>query len=277
MFLQKSFIGKNKWYLYLLVLVLVFVLAQVGGIPFAVYAMMTNLDAVQAGDTAALSQVRDTAGLALMLFSFAVGLLALVVFVRIFQKKRFTDYTTGRRCWDVRRFGFGFLVWGVQTGFEEVLFRGYLMQGSALLFRYRWAALLVTSLLFGLMHSANPEIDTFGFWTAMPQYVLMGLIMGFVAIKDDGIELAAGMHFANNLMSSLLVTSNGMVFDTAAVFRDLSPEVGWTDTLVMAVAGVVFVLICRAWYGFRGKVNLWGRVTRPEKTVLDSFSLPKMP
>ena len=85
MFLQKSFIGKNKWYLYLLVLVLVFVLAQVGGIPFAVYAMMTNLDAVQAGDTAALSQVRDTAGLALMLFSFAVGLLALVVFARIFQ------------------------------------------------------------------------------------------------------------------------------------------------------------------------------------------------
>lgn len=45
----------------------------------------------------------------------------------------------------------------------------------------------------------------------------------------------------------------------------------------MAVAGVVFVLICRAWYGFRGKVNLWGRVVRPEKTVLDSFSLPKMP
>ena len=40
---------------------------------------------------------------------------------------------------------------------------------------------------------------------------------------------------------------------------------------------VVFVLICRAWYGFRGKVNLWGRVVRPEKTVLDSFSLPKMP
>ena len=120
MFLQKSFIGKNKWYLYLLVLVLVFVLAQVGGIPFAVYAMMTNLDAVQAGDTAALSQVRDTAGLALMLFSFAVGLLALVVFVKIFQRKRFVDYTTGRRCWDVRRFGFGFLVWGIYYCYHDI-------------------------------------------------------------------------------------------------------------------------------------------------------------
>ena len=137
------------------------------------------------------------------------------------------------------------------------------MQGSALLFRYRWAALLATSVLFGLMHSSNPEIDTFGFWTAMPEYVIMGLIMGYVALKDDGIELAAGMHFANNLLSSLLVTSDGMVFDTAAIFRDLSPEVSWVDTLVMAVAGVVFVLICRAWYAFRGKVYLGARIERP--------------
>lgn len=302
MFLQKSFIGKNKWYLYLLVLVLVFVAAQIGGIPFAVYAMLTNMDAVQAGQVEKLSEVKDTAGLALMLLSFAVGLFALILLAKVFQKKKFTDYTTGRPRWDLRRFGFGALVWGVlvalvtvqqvasdadvvlnfnaekffpllavglllfpfQTGFEEVMFRGYLMQGSALLFRYRWAALLFTSLLFGLMHSANPEIDTFGFWTAMPQYVIMGLIMGFVALKDDGIELAAGMHFANNLMSSLLVTSDGMVFDTAAVFRDLSPEVSWVDTLVMAVAGVVFVLVCRAWYGFRGKVDVWGRIRRPQ-------------
>lgn len=157
----------------------------------------------------------------------------------------------------------GLLLFPFQTGFEEVLFRGYLMQGSALLFRYRWAALLATSVLFGLMHSSNPEIETFGFWTAMPQYVIMGLIMGYVALKDDGIELAAGMHFANNLLSSLLVTSDGMVFDTAAVFRDLSPEVSWVDTLVMAVAGVVFVLICRAWYGFRGKVDMGVRIERP--------------
>ena len=304
MFLEKSFIGKNKWYLYLVVLVLVFVMAQVGGIPFAVYAIVGNMDAFMqddAQDLEALSQVRDTAGLALMLFSFMVGLFALILFAKVLQKKKFTDYTTGRARWDVRRFGFGALVWGIlvtvvtvqqvagdtdvvfnfsaekffpllvvglllfpfQTGFEEVLFRGYLMQGSALLFRRRWAALLATSLLFGLMHSANPEIDTFGFWTAMPQYVIMGLIMGYVALKDDGIELAAGMHFANNLLSSLLVTSDGMVFDTAAIFRDLSPEVSWIDTLVMAVCGVVFILVCRAWYGFRGKVDLSAPLVPP--------------
>ena len=304
MFIEKSFIGKNKWYLYLAVLALVFIAAQLGGIPFALYALFSNLDTVgmdAAENLETLSQVRDTTGLALMLLAFVVGLFALILFAKAIQGKRFADYTTGRARWDLRRFGFGSLVWGIlvtavtvqqvasdadvvlnfslerffpllivgvllfpfQTGFEEVLFRGYLMQGSALLFRYRWAALLATSVLFGLMHSSNPEIDTFGFWTAMPQYVIMGLIMGYVALKDDGIELAAGMHFANNLLSSLLVTSDGMVFDTAAIFRDLSPEVSWVDTLVMAVAGVVFVLICRAWYGFRGKVDLGARIERP--------------
>lgn len=304
MFIEKSFIGKNKWYLYLAVLVLVFIMAQLGGIPFGLYAIFSNMDVVQQGgaeNLGNLSQVRDTTGLALMLLAFVVGLFALILFAKVLQGKKFADYTTGRARWDLRRFGFGALVWGIlvtavtvqqvasdadvvlnfspekflpllivglllfpfQTGFEEVLFRGYLMQGSALLFRYRWAALLATSVLFGLMHSSNPEIDTFGFWTAMPQYVIMGLIMGYVALKDDGIELAAGMHFANNLLSSLLVTSDGMVFDTAAVFRDLSPEVSWVDTLVMAVAGVAFVLICRAWYGFRGKVDMGARIERP--------------
>ena len=86
------------------------------------------------------------------------------------------------------------------------------MQASGLVFRYRWAALLVTSLAFGLMHGANPEIDTFGFWTAMPQYIIMGLIMGYIAIKDDGLELAFGMHFVNNLLSTLVVSADGTVF-----------------------------------------------------------------
>lgn len=302
MFFQKAFIGKNKWYLYLIVLVCVFIVTQLGSIPFVIYNVLANPEALAANDTEALSAVQDNIGLALMLLAFAVALGALWLFAKLFQKKKFSDYTTGRPRWDFRRVGFGALVWAVltvvitmqqvssdadvvlnfqpekfypllivgvllfpfQTGFEEVLFRGYLMQGSALLFRYRWAALLVTSLLFGLMHSANPEIDTFGFWTAMPQYVIMGLIMGFVALKDDGIELAVGMHFANNLLSSLLVTSDGMVFDTAAIFRDLSPEVSWVDTLIMAGAGVVFILICRAWYGFKGKVNIRGRIQRPD-------------
>ena len=44
-----------------------------------------------------------------------------------------------------------------QAAFEEVLFRGYLMQGFAALVKNRWFPLIMTSVLFGLMHAFNPE------------------------------------------------------------------------------------------------------------------------
>jgi membrane protease YdiL (CAAX protease family) len=45
-----------------------------------------------------------------------------------------------------------------QAAFEEVLFRGYLMQGFAAMLRNRWFPLVMTSVLFGLMHAFNPEV-----------------------------------------------------------------------------------------------------------------------
>lgn len=308
MFFKKAFKGNNAWYTYLVVLFLVFITTQLGGIPFIVYKVLSNPDAMQqaaAGsqpDAAALTAVTGNTELGLMLLAFAVGLGALFLFAKVIQKKSAADITTGRPRFDWKRFAFGTAAWGAllliisgvtiltdedvvfrfepsqffslalvgllmfpfQTGFEEVMFRGYLMQASGLLFRYRWAALLATSLAFGLMHGANPEIDTFGFWTAMPQYIIMGLIMGYVAIKDDGLELAFGMHFVNNLLSTLVVSADGTVFQTASLFRDLSPTSTIADIVIMAAAGIVFVYLCNAKYRFFGRVNLWGRIEKPQ-------------
>jgi hypothetical protein len=80
----------------------------------------------------------------------------------------------------------------------------------------------------------------------------MGLVLGYVTIKDDGIELALGMHFANNLLASLLVTSEGMVFQTAAIFRDTTPSITHMDTLVLMGCAAVFIWICYRTYGFNG-------------------------
>lgn len=308
MFFTKAFKGNNAWYMYLVVLLLVFITTQLGGIPFILYKVLSNPETMQQAmsgaepDTAALTAVTGNAELALMLLAFAAGLGSLFLFARVFQKKSAADITTGRPRFDWKRFAFGTAVWGAllliisgasiltdddivfrfdatqffslalvglllfpfQTGFEEVMFRGYLMQASGLVFRYRWAALLITSLAFGLMHGANPEIDTFGFWTAMPQYIIIGLIMGYIAIKDDGLELAFGMHFVNNLLSTLVVSADGTVFQTASLFRDLSPTSSVADTVIMAAAGVVFVYLCNTKYRFLGRVNLWGRIEKPQ-------------
>ena len=59
MFFQKAFIGKNKWYLYLVVLVLVFIATQLGSIPFVIYNVLANPEALAANDTEALSAVQD--------------------------------------------------------------------------------------------------------------------------------------------------------------------------------------------------------------------------
>ena len=103
------------------------------------------------------------------------------------------------------------------------------MQGSILLFKYRWVALLLTGFAFGLLHGSNPEVDRFGFWVAMPQYILMGLLLGLVAIWDDGLELALGLHLANNIISSLVVTHDASALQTHALFKDMAPTAHtWT-------------------------------------------------
>ena len=71
----------------------------------------------------------------------------------------------------------------------------------------RWFPLIMTSILFGLMHGLNPEVKEFGLLTMMPQYILFGLIFGIITILDDGIEAAMGAHAANNIFLCIMVTN----------------------------------------------------------------------
>ncbi len=128
-----------------------------------------------------------------------------------------------------------------QTSFEELFFRGYLMQGSTLLFQSKWGALLFTSLLFGAMHLSNPEIDNFGLWVALPQYVFMGLFLGYITLKDNGLELAIGVHAANNIISGITYTSDATALQTHALFKDLNPTSSHWDTLSLLIFALVFI------------------------------------
>jgi membrane protease YdiL (CAAX protease family) len=131
-----------------------------------------------------------------------------------------------------------------QATFEEVLFRGYLMQGFSAILKNRWFPLLMTSVLFGLMHSLNPEVKEFGFLTMMPQYILFGLIFGVITILDDGIEAAMGAHTANNIFLCIMVTNKSAALQTSAHYeqRIIYP---WTEFAGLLVTGIIFVLILR--------------------------------
>jgi len=141
-----------------------------------------------------------------------------------------------------------------QAAFEELLFRGYLMQGFAALVRNRWFPLIMTSLLFGLMHAFNPEVKEFGFFTMIPQYVTFGLIFGIVTVLDDGIEAAMGAHTANNIFLCILVTNSSSALQTPALFEQYNMRPG-IEFVGLVVIGIAFILILKMIFKW-GKISL---------------------
>ena len=116
----------------------------------------------------------------------------------------------------------------LQTSFEEIFFRGYLMQALGLTTRRAWFPLLFTSITFGLMHIANPEVEKLGY-SLLIYYIGTGLFLGITTLMDDGLELALGFHAANNLFTALLVTSDWTVFQVPSILRDISePTLGFS-------------------------------------------------
>ena len=239
----------------------------------------------------------------LMLLSFAIGLLAVYLVVRYFHKQPFVALTTSRKKTDWGRvfFGFGlivittlavtvldyysnpqdyvlqfdlvpFLILAViaivmiplQTSFEEYLFRGYLMQGIGVLAKNKWLPLVITSVIFGALHLANPEVDKFGN-VIMIYYIGTGFFLGIMTLMDEGMELALGFHAGNNLITAILVTADWTVFKTNSVLKDISePSAGFDVVAPVLILYPIFLLLMAwryKWRDWGGK--LFGKVEEP--------------
>ncbi len=220
-------------------------------------------------------------GLMMMLFPFIAGLLAFILLIKPLNNRTFkmTVNGTGKIRWS--RFFISALVWLLlsavylflylkfdpenfklnnetvtlitlsaisflfipfQAAFEEVLFRGYLMQGFAALLRNRWFPLVMTSVLFGLMHAFNPEVKEFGFFSMMPQYIIFGLIFGIITILDDGIEAAMGAHTANNVFLCIMVTNQSSALQTPALYEQQNVY-PLNEFAALLLTGILFIFI----------------------------------
>lgn len=161
------------------------------------------------------------------------------------------------------------LLFPFQIGLEEYLFRGYLMQHIGVLVKNKWFPLIFTSVLFGLAHSANPEVGAVGFWQMMIFYVGTGLLLGIMTLMDEGLELALGFHLGNNLIASLLVTADWTALQTDALFKDMSePGLGSISEIILPVLLVypLMLLILSKKYGWTNwKDKLFGKVIEPPK------------
>ena len=95
MFLEKSYRGNNKWYFYILTLIIVFAAVQVTSIPLAVYSIIMHPEMLSGGTNNLLAVTNTNLGLALLLFTFAGGVVALLLCVKFLHHKKTTDILTG--------------------------------------------------------------------------------------------------------------------------------------------------------------------------------------
>jgi len=220
------------------------------------------------------SKLPSNLTLFLILLPFAVVLPFIYLVVTRLHQRSFFSLITSRDRVDYKKILFSFFLWGtvsalmvifdymmspedyvwnfkpltflillfisvlmipLQTSMEELIFRGYLMQGFGVLFKNRWMPLLITSILFGFLHIWNPEIDKLGIHLIW-YYIGTGLFLGVITLMDEGLELALGFHAANNLVTALLVTASWTAFQTESLLIDNSePSLGMELIITLVV------------------------------------------
>lgn len=251
-----------------------------------------------------IDQLGSNITLIILLGPLAFGLLLILGWVKLVHEQTIVSLTTSRNKIDWKRMLFAFFLWGgittaivvidymvspdhyelnfqlipflillvisvllipLQTSFEEYMFRGYMMQGIGIIARNRWVPLVVTSVIFGLMHIGNPEVGKMGFGILI-YYIGTGFFLGIITLMDEGLELALGFHAANNLFTALLVTADWTAFQTNSVLKDVSkPGLGF-DVLfpIFVVFPILLFIFARKYRWTNWKQRLLGKVHKPE-------------
>lgn len=180
--------------------------------------------------------------------------------------------------WNFKPFSFfilvviSFLFLPIQTSMEELLFRGYLMQGFGTWFKNSFVTLILTSIIFGLLHGLNPEVEKLG-WISMVYYIGTGLVLGIFTLMDEGTELALGFHAANNIVAAVLVTANWTVFQTDALLVDISePSVGWEMFVPVLILYPLVLFVFSKKYGWvNWQEKLMGTIHKPIELKEEEF------
>jgi membrane protease YdiL (CAAX protease family) len=295
---DKSYKLKNFWYYILgsFILILFSTIGQLPMIPF----LPSELPNPDADPMDIFKTIPSNLRLFLLLLSFAFVLPGIWLVVKKLHDLPIMSILSSRKKIDLERVLYSFMLWGtvvsafvfleyslnpenyvfnfkvkeflilaviailfipIQTSVEEIVFRGYLMQGFGHWLNSRFMALFLTSTVFGSLHLANPEITALGYEFVI-LYITVGFVLGIMTLMDDGLELALGFHAANNLIAALLVTADWTVFQTESILIDISePSLGITDWITpFIVFPILLALFARKYSWTNWKEKLFSKV-----------------
>ena len=302
MFIEQAYKGNNAWWR---VLITTLFTAGIFIANFILYFFMSKEEMDKAYKS--MSDIPNNLSLIINLSPFILLLIILFFLVRNLHKRSILSLTTSRDKVDFKRIFFSFglimiltvvgfavsyfinnsgIIWNFnplkfavlflvsilffpfQIAFEEYLFRGFLMQQIGVITKNRWFPLVFTSVLFGLFHSANPEVAKMGFGV-MFFYIGTGLFLGIITLMDESLELALGFHLGNNLMAALLITSDFSAIHTDAVFRYSGVEnpVEMLNEMLVSIAivyPIMLFIFAKKYNWIHWKAKLSGNVKIPQ-------------
>ena len=135
----------------------------------------------------------------------------------------------------------------LQAAAEEIFFRGYLMQALGSLVAQPWFGVVVSSVVFALLHGTQN----------LPLFVdrlAFGLLAAVLVWRTGGLEAGIAAHVVNNVFAYLIAAVTTGIPALKAV-----QEIGWLDALFdvggFAVLAVLAYLAFRA-FGMRSTVDL---------------------
>lgn len=140
---------------------------------------------------------------------------------------------------------------------EEFLFRGYILRNLMISFN-KYIALILSSILFSLIHGMNPNMDGF---SAMSLF-LAGILLGITYIYTKNLWFPIALHLSWNLFQSLFgFNVSGQDFYSLIEFKIQENNVlnggafGMEGSIISIIANVLIIVGVIIYYN-KNKVSL---------------------
>ena len=241
-------------------------------------------------------------GFVLSFYPFIIGIIGVWLAVKLLHRKDLTPVVTGRAGFDYNRtvyaifiglilhsgwflvsvvvfqgeirfqapnfweyltfFLFAIVLVPYQAGFEEVFFRGYILQRFILLGRSKWVLVSASAVVFVLPHLLNPEPWAYGPVPYILSLLLFGAFVTVITLLGGGIELGVGYHALNNLFIALVSNTEVSAMQTPSLFvvpiekYELFPGI-LIEVAIYALAVLIFNLKYR-WFRWRNQSRAGG-------------------
>ena len=129
----------------------------------------------------------------------------------------------------------------LQASFEEVFFRGYLMQGFGLITKKPIIPILITAIIFGALHVFNGQGMTISALPAIEAGII-GIMLGIITLGESSIETAIGIHVINNLYATLIVSAPDSVVGNVPSVLTGQPD-SYINIFLLVLFAVIAITI----------------------------------